>query len=199
MEINPNQKMEYLSRPSRLIRKCINCGSIYITDKECEACGYQLLDPDLGEPVDERSFYSIRETYFDKLNFLEKRFFKNRGRKYKEYRNSLLHRYRSLIKSMESPWEDLAKWNYFHFELIDLTKFLSLDPKNDAIMGRIFSSLIYHPFYHEIKLAWDHGRIAVKEGPRVTKNIKLVILFLSISSLLIISAPLIYKAVLSNK
>ncbi len=199
MEINPNQKMEYLSRPSRLIKKCINCSSVYINDKECEACGYQFLDPDLGEPVDERSFYSIRETYFEKLNFFEKRFLKKGGRKYKEFRNALLHRYHSLIKSMESPWEDLTKWNYFHFELIELTKFLSLDRRNDPIMGRIFSSLIYHPFYHEIKLAWDYGRTPVKEGPRLTKKTKLVISIFSISALLIIFAPFIYKAILLNK
>ena len=141
MDVYPDAKMEYLSRPSNLIKKCRNCGSVYITEKECEACGFQRQDPDLGSPVDERSFYSIREDFYKRQNFFQKKFMKHRGQKFKEFRNKLLHRFYSLLKGMESPWSDLNKWNYFHFELIDLSKYLASFPTNNIILERILNSI----------------------------------------------------------
>lgn len=42
------------------VKNCERCGSVFITDKECESCGFQFWINRLGEPLGERSFYSIR-------------------------------------------------------------------------------------------------------------------------------------------
>lgn len=193
MEVYSQEKLQYLSRPTNFIKKCTNCGSLFITERECEACGYQLKDPDLGIPVGEGSFYSLRDEFHSKQNFLEKIFFKQKGRKYKDFRNKLLHRYNSLIKGMESPWGDLDKWNYFHFELMDLTKYLASYPSNKIIMDRILNSIRNHPFYHEIKLANESGSTGKPKEELMPAQKKILLLFFLIPVFLIIIAPLVFK------
>lgn len=193
MDVYLGDKMEYLSKPSNFIKKCRNCGSVYITEKECEACGFQLQDPDLGFPVDERSFYSIREEFYKRQNFFEKKFMRQRGQKFKDYRNRLLHRFNSLIKGMDSPWSDLNKWNYFHFELIDLTKYLASFPTNDIILERILNSIRNHPFFHEIKLAVDEGRDNKNKYKPLSKEKKTFLFLFLIPTFLILIAPLVFK------
>lgn len=193
MDVGPEDKMEYLSKPSNFIKKCRNCGSVYITEKECEACGFQLQDPDLGSPVDERSFYSIREDFYNRQNFFEKKFMGQRGQKFKEFRNRLLHRFNTLIKGMESPWSDLDKWNYFHFELIELTKYLASFYANDIILDRILNSIRNHPFFHEIKLAVDSGRESRNNKMPMSKEKKTFLILFVIPTFLILIAPIIFK------
>jgi hypothetical protein len=193
MDVNSNDKMEYLSRPSNFIKKCRNCGSVYITEKECEACGFQLQDPDLGSPVDERSFYSLREDFYNRQNFFEKVFRVERGQKFKEFRNKLLHRYNTLLKGMESPWSDLNKWNYFHFELLDLTRYLASFSANDIIIDRILSSIRNHPFFHEIKLAVDASRDNKNRYKSISKEKKTFLFLFLIPTFLILIAPLVFK------
>ncbi len=194
MDVYSNERMEFLKSTTNLIKKCPNCQSVYLNDKECEDCGYQLLDPDIGEPVDDRSFYSIREFYNEGQNFLDRFFLKNRGRKYKEFRNRLIHRYNILLRAMESPWSDMSKWNYYHFELLDLVRFLSKNPANKIILERILSSLQYHPFYQEIKGAMGDEEIT-KQPPFLSKNQKKFLIFLLSSVILITAAPLIFKLI----
>jgi hypothetical protein len=193
MDVNSNDKMEYLSRPSNFIKKCRNCGSVYITEKECEACGFQLQDPDLGSPVDERSFYSLREDFYNRQNFFEKMFRIERGQKFKEFRNKLLHRYNTLLKGMESPWSDLNKWNYFHFELLDLTRYLASFSANDIIIDRILCSIRNHPFFHEIKLAVDVSRDNKNRYKSISKEKKTFLFLFLIPTFLILIAPLVFK------
>lgn len=193
MDIYPDDKIQYLSRPTNFIKKCLNCGSIFITDKECEACGYQLKDPDLGPPVGEGSFYSIRDDFYSKQNIFEKIFMRHKGRKFKDYRNRLLHRFNSLIKGMESPWDDLNKWNYFHFELLELTKYLASFSSNEIILNRILNSIRNHPFFYEIKLATESGRKGQPRKELLSKKNKILATSFLITIFLILLAPMLIK------
>ena len=191
MEGGPSERLEYLSRPYNFIKKCTNCGSIYVNERECEGCGYQLKDPELGSPVDERSFYSIRDEYKNSQNFFEFFFLRTKSNKYKDYRNRIIHRYNSLLKGMESPWTDLDKWNYFHFELLDLTKYLSSFSSNDIFMDRIIASIRNHPFFYEIKSAREISKQAKIKLPILSKDKKILLFIFLISIFLILMAPLI--------
>ncbi len=42
---------------------CPKCHSIFVTEKECEACGYQIGIDKLGEPFGLKSFFGIRDEY----------------------------------------------------------------------------------------------------------------------------------------
>lgn len=44
-------------------KSCPKCHSIFLSDDECEACGYQLKIDLLGEPFGYRSFFSLKEGY----------------------------------------------------------------------------------------------------------------------------------------
>ena len=45
------------------IEVCPKCESLFITSKECEACGYQFAIDRIGEPYGQKSLYSLK-TFF---------------------------------------------------------------------------------------------------------------------------------------
>lgn len=44
-------------------KACPKCHSVFISEKECEACGFQFHIDQLGEPFGHRSFFSLRDEY----------------------------------------------------------------------------------------------------------------------------------------
>jgi len=82
------------------IKRCPRCESVFITETECESCHYQLKFDLLGEPLGERSFYTIREEYLEslgpvakKIDFIELKDKSKIGR----YTRKLLFRYNVLL------------------------------------------------------------------------------------------------------
>jgi hypothetical protein len=49
------------------IEVCPKCESLFITSRECEACGYQFAIDRLGEPYGEKSFYALKDSHFSSL------------------------------------------------------------------------------------------------------------------------------------
>ncbi len=44
-------------------KRCPKCGSVFITERECESCSYQFWVDLLGVPFGERSFFEIKSDY----------------------------------------------------------------------------------------------------------------------------------------
>src|SRR5690606_40410488 len=58
---SPSKKVTHL--PALPHKTCSHCGSVFITDNECESCGRQFNKELLGAPGGEKSFYALRERY----------------------------------------------------------------------------------------------------------------------------------------
>jgi hypothetical protein len=81
------------------IQKCPKCSSFLIEDGICLGCNYNLNVSVLGEPLGDRSFFTIRESYWESLSSFEReniRFFKEDS-KYRHYINKVKLRYNDLI------------------------------------------------------------------------------------------------------
>ncbi|MCK5882748.1 MAG: hypothetical protein KAG61_03600, partial [Bacteriovoracaceae bacterium] len=61
MEVAHTQFLQDI--PERIILRCPKCKSIYVDDGECESCGFRLGLDRLGDPLGERSYYAISESY----------------------------------------------------------------------------------------------------------------------------------------
>ena len=79
--IKPSQNSEKLTvrHPQRpferipITKSCPECGSVFVTKKECEECGFQFWVDQLGEPFSYRSFFQIKEDYLNSLNWFDSR------------------------------------------------------------------------------------------------------------------------------
>lgn len=103
--------------------QCPKCDNYIIEDNNCQACGYNLSFNLLGDPLGEKSFYTIRESYWDSLSVLERenyKFFKDEV-KFKHYLNKVKLRYNDLIDFFysEQSLHDENRALYLH-ELRDL-------------------------------------------------------------------------------
>lgn len=81
------------------VQHCPKCNSFYIENEVCQTCHFNLGYDLLGEPLGERSFYTLRENYWASLTTLEReniRFFKDEG-KHKRYLNKVKLRYNDLL------------------------------------------------------------------------------------------------------
>jgi hypothetical protein len=90
----------FLPKPIKETVKCPECSSVFVDNNECESCGYQIGFDFLGDPLGEKSFYSIRENYWEilgplgrihlDLETLDKK-------KFERYQRKLLFRYNVLL------------------------------------------------------------------------------------------------------
>ncbi|WP_127718080.1 hypothetical protein [Halobacteriovorax sp. HLS] len=95
-----NGSSSFLPRPIKDTVRCPECKSVFIDNNECESCGFQMGFDFLGDPLGEKSFYSIRENYWEvlgpvvklhkELEFLDKS-------KFQRYQRKLLFRYNVLL------------------------------------------------------------------------------------------------------
>lgn len=67
MEVQTNQEIKLTpllsGKSPESLRRCPKCASFYVTEKACEACGYQLAYDGLGGPMSDRSYYALIENY----------------------------------------------------------------------------------------------------------------------------------------
>jgi hypothetical protein len=90
----------FLQKPQRDIQRCPQCESVFLDNNECESCGYQLGFDFLGDPLGEKSFYTIRESYWENLGPISKLhedFEALDLKKFKRYQRKLLFRYNVLL------------------------------------------------------------------------------------------------------
>ena len=79
--------------------RCPQCGSLFITERECESCSYQFWVDLLGEPFGERSFFEMESDYNAERGFLERLLPKERHflkKKHKRYLGHLKRRFEIL-------------------------------------------------------------------------------------------------------
>ncbi len=106
------------------VKRCPRCQSVFLSDSECESCHFQLHLDLLGEPLSERSFYSVRESYWaslgpvaKKLDFIELQDKEAIGR----YTRKLLFRYNVLLDYFYNmKTSDLSRRKLFLQELKDI-------------------------------------------------------------------------------
>jgi len=102
------------------VEVCPKCESIFITSKECEACGYQFAIDRIGEPYGDKSFYALKDTYLSSFFSLVRlypsleRFFKDKKRK---YIFELKRRFQLLADTFEN---DSSPGSEFFIEIRDL-------------------------------------------------------------------------------
>lgn len=91
----------YLEKESnKPLKKCKKCGSIHVTDFECESCGIRLQVDMLGIPFGNRSFYSLKNDYWSSMNWMIANFpflERKKNAKGSKYKRALLNRYNVLI------------------------------------------------------------------------------------------------------
>lgn len=51
----------------RPAKRCPNCGSVYLNDFKCEACGRSLSYHPVGEPFGPKSLYGLKERFYHSL------------------------------------------------------------------------------------------------------------------------------------
>lgn len=109
------------------IKKCPKCSSVFVTDDECESCGFQFGINYLGEPLDEKSFYSLQENY---VNELKRSYFSSTIKKLTaNYLRAVLHRFDVLVEHFTTP--DNQNFEFFSYELKSVIEEL-LNLKMDA-------------------------------------------------------------------
>lgn len=106
------------------VKRCPKCSSVFITERECEACGFQFNYNPLGEPLGEKSFYSIRESYWSQLSSLERSnraLESKKGEKAKRYISKIILRYNDLLDFFyDTTNKDHAHHNLYFYELKDI-------------------------------------------------------------------------------
>jgi hypothetical protein len=88
-------------RAPQEVQACPKCHSVFINQIQCESCGLQFAFDPYGEPLDEKSFYAIREAYrqSQKILGLDSAELWNKlyPEKRQQYQRNLIHRYRLLV------------------------------------------------------------------------------------------------------
>lgn len=103
---------------------CPKCSSVFVTSTHCESCGLQLSFDPYGEPLDEKSFYSMRDSYLQAQKILglhsTELWNKLYPEKRRQYKRNLIHRYRLLVDyfTLETPTDRRRK--IFLIELQDM-------------------------------------------------------------------------------
>lgn len=112
-EIKRRQSFKQIG--NRKIEVCPKCESIFITNHECESCGFQFRVDRLGEPFGERSFYALRDSHVSSfpiyLKLMNINLENKKGKKVRKYRHLLIHRFEVLAdhfrlnEEMQSDFE----------------------------------------------------------------------------------------------
>lgn len=124
-----NYNVIFGKTPIDHIKRCSSCGSVFISDQECESCGYQLRSEWVGAPLGANSLYSLREQYEAKRSWFERHLsflLTDNSKLTLAYRRKLLKRFESLLtyvsKKDRDNFEDQNRLNLFLLELKDLTE-----------------------------------------------------------------------------
>lgn len=95
------------------VQTCPKCNSVFIVEEECESCGFQFKTNYLGNPLDEKSFYTLQENYI--LN-IKKAYFSSTIKEIREkYLRAVWHRFDILVEHFPIPEDE--NFNFFSFEL----------------------------------------------------------------------------------
>lgn len=125
--IEPQIKVSNPLRPFEKVvvkKTCPKCGSLFVTKKECEACGFQFWIDLLGEPFGVRSFFTLRDDFTHQFawsyRFAAFQWGKNRD-EIKKYRRTLNKRFEILCGYFFDSFDkDKERRRLFLFEAGEL-------------------------------------------------------------------------------
>ena len=148
-------------------KKCRKCGSIYITDISCEACGFQFGFDPLGEPFSFRSFYYAYDDFYGNCGTFKKLTWKIKGKKYVpyiRYELTIKRRFNQLMhyffKNVDKDKERRQKFSIEFFQLLSEMKNLNLydyiKKSADSFFELNNIDIMMIPFYQEI-LGWIYS------------------------------------------
>ena len=135
-------------------KTCPKCSSVFVTEKECEACGYQLAFDALGEPFGERSFFNLKDELLHqykfrymaiRLNFLKK------NPVIKKYERKCLKRLEVLCDYFFNQQDkDREKRRLFLFEAQEILKELVQLKIPKSYLWMILEKGEEHPFFETL-------------------------------------------------
>ncbi|MBT3586935.1 MAG: hypothetical protein HN509_18635 [Halobacteriovoraceae bacterium] len=135
MQLNPQIE----SVEKHLIFSCPHCQSVFVTENQCESCGYQFKVDRLGEPYGNRSFFNMFSYQADPYYWLSP------GRKSKDkaarshYLRQLFFRLSKIFDYLFGEIEaDLIKRKHFLFEAKEIiNEFTIQGGDSQKILGLI--------------------------------------------------------------
>lgn len=135
-------------------KTCPSCSSVFITEKECEACGLQFQVDTLGEPYSDRSFYGLREKFLKEWPIAVRTGWLSlnpNSPEVQRYRRFLEHRLDALMNYFFKAQDgDREKKKLFFIELEDLLAELRQVESNLQMLLEKYDSYFRHPFYSTI-------------------------------------------------
>lgn len=174
MEINKPLKTKTPAQPFNpiSINRCQQCGSVFITDKECEGCGFQFGKDHLGEPFGEQSYYTLKDDYFHgyskfSLILLSLGYLQN-TKKMKKYQRILERRLDVLIEYLFTKLDvDKERRRLFLFETTELIQELILSGFQAEKIWIKIEDYDRHPFFSKVSssIKSSYGEYQNKETP----------------------------------
>ena len=148
-------------------KKCPKCLSVFISATGCDSCNYQFGFDYLGETLGEKSFYTIREKYWNNLGLFSKTysFIEKKGLFYNNFKRACLHRLDLLLRFFSEPNSQTHKDFPIYFkEFKDLvTQLLELGVEESYLWSGVDSALeetalLKGSIYQQIALCLEDAR-----------------------------------------
>lgn len=164
VQIDPRKgNSNFLHTPIKEIQRCKQCDSVFIDNGECETCGYQLNYDFLGDPLGEKSFYTIRETYWENLGPLTRlhgdlEHFDSPN--FSRYKRKMLMRYNILLDYFynKDEYRD-ADRNLYLQEFTDLIiELIKYDVNEEDLWKNIDESSDLHSIYSIVHKSIESGK-----------------------------------------
>lgn len=165
------------------VRKCPKCNSVFISDMECESCNYQLHFDLLGEPLGLRSFYTLKENYWNDLSSVSKihhSFEKKSNVKYESYKRKILLRYNVLLDYFYDSSRSLMDTNRALFlqELKDtILELMQYGVAERTIWRKVdeatnlVDNVSVTPLYQKIAMAIKEGKVLQNDRKELSESI----------------------------
>lgn len=150
LDFIPDKDSLYIPKNAyRPAKKCAHCNSVYLSDTHCETCGRSIDFNLVGEPLSVKSFYRIRERYWDELSFITKMYpaFEDRtNEKANSYRRNLFKRFKDLLHGFKTPGAIAAdKRKIFYVETKDIvSELVEYEFNYDQLVHTIESNINEH-------------------------------------------------------
>ncbi len=155
---------------------CPDCGSVFVTKRECESCGYQFWVDLVGEPFGERSFFEIEFDYSERLNFLERllpleyRFSRSKHYRYLRY---LRRRFDILVGYFFDGFdEDKKRRKLFLFEAKVLIETFGLEGGEVNFLWKSIEGHEKHPLFAPLVEAIRRANIRQNQEISLIKRLK---------------------------
>lgn len=194
-------------------KTCPKCQSVFVTDKECEACGFQLAYNPVGEPFGERSFFNLKEVFLHEFKgkYLLVRYgFLKDDSSFKKYKRSVLKRFEVLCDYFFNQNDgDRENRKLFLFEAQEIIKELRMFNVPKSYLWMTLEKGEDHPFFEvlarEVKddgLAKDSfGSLLLSTIPSNLREFQswgIILQFLVGSGAIIAAAYLVMKYLISG-